>query len=190
MRINDGLLLHGKPITVPGVGKIHSPLLDDIFKDEQSFYEYAFARAIIGGTKDDLKKLIDSFGIRSEYEDMSDLAFDEASKFCLIWHSQILRKFLADGLKLFCEDKVGISENPGCFIFVSEDDKITGVVDDSNYKEFEETLLSTLSPGKETKSDLKFANKAAEDLWEQQNKLEAENPAGDPEDFTLTNIIS
>ena len=195
MKVNAGLLLHGKPITVQGVGKIHSPVLDDIFKSEESFCSYALIRAILGATGADLRKLITTMQLRGEYSDMSDLAFDEASKFCLIFHSQILRKFFADGLGLFCEDKIGLSLDPECFVLTTADKEtgdevITGVIDSANYKEVEEQLLATLNPSAESKSDLKFANKAAEKLWEEQNQMEEEHPEGDPADFTLTNIIS
>ena len=190
MTINSGLLLRGKPITVLGVGKIHSPILKDIFQDEESFMRYASMRAIITGNAGDLRKLIDTMKLTDNYSDMTDLAYQEAKKYELLWHSQILRKFFADGLRLFCDDQIGISEENQCFILVNSENQISGVIDQNNYDSVQQYLLSTLSPSEERRTDVKFASKAAQELWNKQNELEDKTPEGNPEDFTLTNIIS
>lgn len=191
MRIDEGLLLYGVPVPISGLGHLKSPKLKEIFSGITSLSGYRMTHTLLCCKKSDMKEIISTLGIENDYQDMSDLAYDEEDKFGLIIHSPYLREMFSEGLSLFFDEKVTYDERMQGYALLGENDKPTGVIIKSNYRIAENMLRQVLFDGdRDSPEDLKFASEKAKELWEKANRLEEKAPKQNTDDYQLTNIIS
>ena len=189
MTLDRGLLLYGKPISIYGLGSVGSPVLKNIYANFENAASYNLIHAILSCSSKKMRELIKGLRLEQDYADMTDLDYDEASKFKLITHSSTLREMVKSGLSLFFDEQLGWVDNNE-LVIISDDGTVLGVITEQNYNSVEDLLKQTLYFGSEKTGDLKFANEAARKLWEEQNRLEESQPQSNAEDYQLPNIIS
>ena len=72
-----------------------------------------------------------------------------------------------------------------------KEETVTGVINKDNFSAVCKVLKTVSNPPQtETDDDPKFGSEAARELWEKHNKLEAEHPIENSEDYSLSNMIS
>ena len=186
-------MLRGNPIPIQGLGSVRSPILAEIYQGIDSLMSYNMTCALLFSGKKKLKEMLMEMGVWEEYySDMSDLAFDQSSKFSLIIHSPTIREVFINGLSLFLLETVEYwAEGPG-FSVTTLDGQLVGLITEVNYNQAESIFKQTLgvNDGDNDASDVRFASQTAKEWWEKANELEESQPHSNSEDYQMPNIIS
>lgn len=190
MKIDKALLLFGKPIELHNLGHVKSPKLSEVLSGFDLYASFSLARAVTSSDKDGIREIIKGLALADDYSDMTDLDFDEASKFQLISHSRVFRELFRMSLELFFVEDVVWMDEYACYAIQDGSGNIVGVVSNDNYG-IVETILSQLSGDVSGSDDeIKFASPEAKRLWEAHNNFEKAELKTGSMDYSLPNIIS
>ena len=190
MRIDDGLLLRGASVPLQNLGTIRSPILSDIYQDILSVTSFNVVSSVVFCGKAKMKEMLTAWGIWDDYADLTDLAYDEASKFELVIHSPYLRETVRQGLLLFFVEDIVYEEEYKGFLVIKDKSTPVGIIDNDNFLAVEDLIKQALYSRDEEKAGAKFASQTAKEWWEEANRLEDQQPKNASEDYQLTNIIS
>ena len=190
MKIDKGLLLFGAPIPIQGLGRILSPKLKDVFNGFDSYASFSLIRTVMATEKDKIRTIIKGLNLTQDYSDLTDLDFDESSKFSIITHSHLLREFFRQSLDMFFVEDVVWFEDHKCYVTQNKDEKLVGVISNDNYSEVEDLLKQMVGDSSGSGDNLRFATPEAKRLWEEHNTFEQASPKSISEDYSLPNIIS
>ena len=188
MMIDVGLLLHGCPLNIRGLGEVFSPRLRDIYADFDSLHTYNLFRQMVVSDASEIRSMIKQMQIRNTYQ-MSDLDFDEATKFSLIIEQPFFIDAYCSGLRCFTNNTVSYNTEVQAFL-IQKGDTIVGAVFKDNFEQVESTLSQLMHDSKEEPSEAKFASDTAREWWEKANKLEKTIAPVNHKDYKLSNLIS
>lgn len=191
------LLIGGESFNYDGYC-FQPPTLQRIIKDNEgeNYNLYLYYSFLLSCSKEDI---IDMVGVKERYNKLSFELQNELTKYKLLLLSGG-EQILQEAIQFFVKDKVVFNEKDGCFFLYSNNNKVTKIIDNSNFIEFcnyvnQINYRDTVEED-EPIENMTFSSEKAKQRYielqkrkKQFNKNKAKNKEGNA-NFDLGNVIA